>query len=357
MRESFQRVIRSHLVERQKPFRGNAYASYVRRDVPELVTRVGHVPAQYKVEGSVGKGNWSEVPWIGIFDKDVTTSAQYGYYMVYLFQADMGGFYLSLGLGWTQFENEYGTKVGYLRIRDAANVFSRLLKSPLNDFSDRQIELRGKKTLAKGYEKGCFCSKFYSADFTQNDAELAEDLRNLIGVYRELKGYISGRSVVKEVAFFSHQLDEVDDSEYQTSIRHTRPSKLDGQPKRPEKEETSSGKRWRKDPALARAVLEKSNYMCEIDNSHSTFVSKTTGQMFMEAHHLIPMSKQGEFEFSLDVESNIVCLCPNCHRMFHHGRSDDLRTAIEQLHNERASGFKEQLIHISREDLMSIYDV
>ena len=38
----------------------------------------------YKVKGSVGAGSWADVPWVGVFDKRVTTSAQRGVYIVYL---------------------------------------------------------------------------------------------------------------------------------------------------------------------------------------------------------------------------------------------------------------------------------
>lgn len=50
---------------------------------------VGEQP--FIVEGSVGKGNWAETPWIAIFDPLVRESAQQGYYVVYLFRPDGSG--------------------------------------------------------------------------------------------------------------------------------------------------------------------------------------------------------------------------------------------------------------------------
>jgi 5-methylcytosine-specific restriction protein A len=62
---------------------------------------------RYIVKGSVGVGVWSEIPWLAIFDRFVTTTAQKGYYPVFLFRNDMSGFYLSLGIGVTSFQLEF----------------------------------------------------------------------------------------------------------------------------------------------------------------------------------------------------------------------------------------------------------
>ena len=39
----------------------------------------------FKVEGSIGEGRMANVPWVAIFHRSVTTSAQHGYYIVLLF--------------------------------------------------------------------------------------------------------------------------------------------------------------------------------------------------------------------------------------------------------------------------------
>lgn len=67
---------------------------------------------QFFIVGSVGQGQWAEIPWISIFIRDITSTAKRGYYIVYLFKADMSGVYISLNQGWTYFKNKYGTKWG-----------------------------------------------------------------------------------------------------------------------------------------------------------------------------------------------------------------------------------------------------
>lgn len=143
---------------------------------------------QYKVYGSSGLGNWAAVPWIGIFDKEITESATHGFYIVYLFREDMSGVYLSLNQGWTYYKEKYGTKEGRINISRVASVFQKLLSSSLNDFLVDTIDLKSKSDLAKGYERAHICGKYYPLSGIPADAELARDLINMLGVYRELKG-------------------------------------------------------------------------------------------------------------------------------------------------------------------------
>ena len=63
----------------------------------------------YSTKGSYGLGIWAYVPWISIFDKEITTSPQKGFYLVYLFKADLSGFYLSFCWGGEYFD-KYGFK-------------------------------------------------------------------------------------------------------------------------------------------------------------------------------------------------------------------------------------------------------
>jgi 5-methylcytosine-specific restriction protein A len=49
----------------------------------------------YKVTGSPGRGNWAETPWVSVFDRLVTETAQRGFYVVYLFRGDGDAAYLS----------------------------------------------------------------------------------------------------------------------------------------------------------------------------------------------------------------------------------------------------------------------
>ena len=86
---------------------------------------------------------------------------------------------------------------------------------------------------------------------------------------------------------------------------------------------------------VASKALSFARYKCEIDNNHVTFVSRRSGENYVEAHHLIPISFSEEFNFSLDVEANIVSLCPNCHRKIHRGLEHEIKELIEILYFRR----------------------
>jgi 5-methylcytosine-specific restriction protein A len=73
----------------------------------------------------------------------------------------------------------------------------------------------------------------------------------------------------------------------------------------------------------------------------------------MEAHHLIPLSTQDYFEYSLDVDANIVCLCPTCHRKLHYGNS--IKDDLKRLYDLRIKRLKQSGIDISFGELLKLY--
>lgn len=93
--------------------------------------------------------------------------------------------------------------------------------------------------------------------------------------------------------------------------------------------------KYSRDKEVAARALGFAQYKCEIDNNHVTFVSRRSLKKYVEAHHLIPMSFSDDFDFSLDVEANVVSLCPNCHRKIHHGLDHEVEKLIEILYLRR----------------------
>jgi len=80
-------------------------AVYVRQQSADILANTISIDSEkYKVKASVGQGQWADVLWIAVFDKSINQSATEGYYIVYLFRADMSGVYLSLNQGWTYFK-------------------------------------------------------------------------------------------------------------------------------------------------------------------------------------------------------------------------------------------------------------
>lgn len=110
-----------------------------------------------------------------------------------------------------------------------------------------------------------------------------------------------------------------------------------------------------REKAVAVKSLSLANYQCEIDNSHITFISKVSKMNYVEAHHLIPISVSNDFLFSLDIEANVVALCPNCHRKIHHGERQEVFNLLEILYKSREENLKKCGIKISMNRLRGYY--
>lgn len=100
----------------------------------------------------------------------------------------------------------------------------------------------------------------------------------------------------------------------------------------------------------------RANFKCEIDPEHHTFTSIASNQPYIEVHHLVPLSRQGDYKFSLDVAANVVALCPMCHKRMHHGILDhEKRIALKKLLSARKENLKEKKIRLTEKTLLSYY--
>lgn len=113
---------------------------------------------------------------------------------------------------------------------------------------------------------------------------------------------------------------------------------------------------WKRTEDFKLLALENANYTCELDNDHVTFQNKKNDKNYVEGHHLIPMKLQKDFEYSIDVPENIVCLCPNCHRLLHNAKPKDRDSYLKLLYDERMIVLKEKRgVSISFKALCSAY--
>ena len=115
----------------------------------------------------------------------------------------------------------------------------------------------------------------------------------------------------------------------------------------------NNGEISQRDKTVKIRALQRANYLCEIDNSHKTFISKSNGKPFMQGHHLIPLEYEYLFPYSLDVEANVVCLCSHCHDEIHYGVN--YKKLISKLYEERKEDLKKCGIEIK--DIKLLYDM
>lgn len=101
-------------------------------------------------------------------------------------------------------------------------------------------------------------------------------------------------------------------------------------------------------------ALKIAGFKCEANNSHKTFIRKTSPINYTEGHHIIPLKYQDKYDVNLDVEANIVSLCSNCHNQLHYGKDyEGLLGKI--LTNERLERLNKCGIKITIERLIEMY--
>jgi hypothetical protein len=229
MKQTLSHILNNYFSAKSTNFNGNSIADYIRATAIQNIESKASIDLnRFILKGSAGQGNWADIPWIALFDKDITNTATQGYYIVYLFCGDMSGVYISLNQGWTYFKEKYGAKKGKKKIQAVTNSWKSILSSTLTDFSFDPIHLKGiskSSDLAKGYELGHICGKFYETANLPNDTILIGDLRNLLSVYRELKGKLKDNSVEKtnNSLIINYDLGLLNDSDEENNIDDTIP--------------------------------------------------------------------------------------------------------------------------------------
>ncbi|MFI8709592.1 MrcB family domain-containing protein [Bacillus sp. NPDC077411] len=182
LRKKFLTVMNEYLEARRESFAGHKLGSFVRNEMTTEITRLPFVDYnQYIVTGSVGQGNWAAVPWLAIMNKDITTSTQRGYYIVYLFSEDMKRLYLTIAQGVTETSKEEMEKIKS-EIRQHIHMSKKIKK-------DDDIFL-GISPKAKGYANSTAAYIPYDVDKMPSEAELVEDLKEMLRYY---EGYIAFR--------------------------------------------------------------------------------------------------------------------------------------------------------------------
>lgn len=181
LREKFLTVLNEYLQARTERFAGHKMGSFVRNEMTTEITRLPFIDhSQYVVTGSVGQGNWAAVPWLAIMNKDITTSTQRGYYIVYLFSEDMERLYLTLAQGVTETTKEEMQKIKE-EIREQIHMSQKVKK-------DDEIFL-GTSSKAKGYANSTAAYIAYDANKMPSEKELVEDLERMLRYYEGFIAY------------------------------------------------------------------------------------------------------------------------------------------------------------------------
>ena len=146
----------------------------------------------YYVKGSVGAGRWTDVPWVAVFDKRITKSAQKGIYIVYLLNKDSKTLFLTLNQGATDVSQQgKDGKLSFTGIASADNskttsALEERAKQIRDSLANSGTAMSGTiNSGSKAYDAGCIYYKEYHLDSIPEDEVLISDLLQFVELYRE----------------------------------------------------------------------------------------------------------------------------------------------------------------------------
>lgn len=86
--------------------------------------------------------------------------------------------------------------------------------------------------------------------------------------------------------------------------------------------------KYERDPANRKEAMRIHGFSCQVCGFNFEEVYGTLGKEFIEVHHSKPLYSLEE-ETVINPETDLVCLCANCHRMLHRKRNEIL--SVEEL--------------------------
>ena len=203
-----------------------------------------------------------------------------------------------------------------------------------------------------------------------SDKHLIRDIIDYMISYDELKGIIGERTIEQ---FYDYMLVKEDgyvinDEEEKCAIEDILVNENNAKynlhefkgEKKEKKEcvvDDEGRKVYLRDPKVAVNAIKRAEYKCEVYAKHTSFIRKKDSKNYTESHHLIPMSFQDEFEYSLDVEENVISLCSTCHNCLHYGIDTERNRLLEKLYNQRKEFLKNVGLEITFEELKRYYKI
>lgn len=111
-----------------------------------------------------------------------------------------------------------------------------------------------------------------------------------------------------------------------------------------------------RDRIIVYQVFKATDFHCEINSEHDSFISEKYHKMYVEGHHIIPISMQSEFDKSIDVYANLMALCPICHRQLHYGLPSDKKRILTNIYEQRADRYKDSGFSFGEKEFLEIVE-
>ncbi len=171
----------------------NPFRELISKDIPDLLKKGASISSPYQVVGSYGKGRWTAVPWIAVFDSRITTSAQKGVYIVYLLNKDTQELYLTFEIAATEAMNLRQSADGSAVFTGIVGNNDPELTTKLqrkadeirnaipNDYFEKDTQINSG---AAGYDSGAIYYKKYTLENLPAGGLLITDLQKMLTIYK-----------------------------------------------------------------------------------------------------------------------------------------------------------------------------
>lgn len=291
IRDELQAVFSGYREAQKQAFTNHPLANRLRGSFPSaILVSISKANDLLIVKGSAGQGTWNYGPWVAIFSRLITDSAQRGFYPVYLFSENMTFAYLSLNQAVTETKLRYKTDAK-TALRARAENFRAMLGTKISPFSNEPIDLAPSKksNYTAFYEAGNICSVRYEVGKIPSETVLISHLNRALELYEEL-------------------------IEAEAGIDPESSSFIEGGGKK------SMHSRIERNHKLVAEVKKKKGLKCEACDMEFERSYGELGNGFIEVHHRVPFAEIKHTPVVLDPVRDFSVLCANCHRMIHRMR-------------------------------------
>jgi 5-methylcytosine-specific restriction protein A len=315
---------------------------------------------QYVVKSSAGQPGrrFTLIPYAMLLRRDVTSSPTHGVYIALLFDESCQKLWVTLNQGISQFRDHFGIRRSFAALRQAAGLLAGLLPAPVGFSSDGAM-LNASNPYGQAYEVGAI----YSREFDLNTFG-SETATTFVAALVELLCFYEAMplAMARDPSLAGNLRDAGDDEKhFQDLVNNKAAAKggvvLPDAPKAPPKRKgLPASTAYQRDPTVAASALRAAQHRCEASCRTEPFVANATGLPYVEAHHLVPLSKQDCFlAISLDVPANVVALCATCHAKIHLAIKAVREPLIATLHAKRAERLRTCGIECDLPQLKKMY--
>jgi 5-methylcytosine-specific restriction protein A len=267
----------------------------VTRVLRDAISAVVNDDRSYKVNSSIGAGNWAETVWAAVFDLNVTDRATAGYYLVYLFSADGDRVFLSLCQATTAVYDAVGGRKYEDVLRAQGASYAGLLGNQnLAGLAQGPIDLGvdNKSRLTRGYAAGSVVAIEYRQGAVPAEGTVSSDLMRMLSLYSALVERVD-------------EVETADGGASATKVDQTESRRL----------------RWHlraegRNRVAAIKAKKEHGYWCDVCEVDFENVLGSDGERCIDAHHLTPFHELDERPRHIQPD-DFAIVCANCHRLLH----------------------------------------